>query len=298
MGPKEELELHDIEYQQQLYEMDDYGEKCDILSYEDLMYLIKSSRETIDGLPKSPIIIRRKSIKLSYPSEPYDEYMYQVIRYHIKFVQCSFIGCNFNNKSIRKHIFYLCTFLHCSFANANIELTDFIQCRFYSTYFNFSTIKDSNFKMCYSEYSFDYVNFERTKLFNNNIVFVESKNIDAKQIVPESGAFIGWKKAIPIHGLSGKVIIKLQIPASAKRVGINRKCRCSKAKVLKMYRISEEGIILRYGYETVSSAFSMYDNNFVYKVGETVEVSNFDEEPNECSNGIHFFLSEQEAIDY
>jgi hypothetical protein len=36
-----------------------------------------------------------------------------------------------------------------------------------------------------------------------------------------------------------------------------------------------------------------------YKVGETVKPDTYDPNPLvECSNGIHFFISKQEAIDY
>ena len=42
-----------------------------------------------------------------------------------------------------------------------------------------------------------------------------------------------------------------------------------------------------------------YDKSFIYKVGEIVSVDNFDEDRwNECSAGIHFFTSFQEAAEY
>lgn len=41
------------------------------------------------------------------------------------------------------------------------------------------------------------------------------------------------------------------------------------------------------------------DGGFTYRVGETVVPDSFDEDRwNECSNGIHFFITKQEAIDY
>jgi len=48
-----------------------------------------------------------------------------------------------------------------------------------------------------------------------------------------------------------------------------------------------------------TDGFSTYDNSFKYQVGEIVEVENFDEDRwKECSSGIHFFITKQEAIDY
>ena len=100
---------------------------------------------------------------------------------------------------------------------------------------------------------------------------------------PEEGEFIGWKKA---NGL----IVKLLILTDAKRSSATtRKCRCSKAKVLSIQTIdgdeAEESFVA-----------SDYDNSFFYRVGETVEVADFDENRwNECSTGIHFFITRREA---
>jgi len=47
------------------------------------------------------------------------------------------------------------------------------------------------------------------------------------------------------------------------------------------------------------SAVSTYNWEFIYEVGKTVRVDNFDENPTEeCSTGIHFFITRQEAVDY
>ena len=103
---------------------------------------------------------------------------------------------------------------------------------------------------------------------------------------PEVGAFIGWKKA-------RKAIVKLQITDDAKRSSaVSRKCRCSKAVVLGLENMDGTP----YADIQVSS---QRDSNFIYRVGETVEVPDFDENRwNECSTGIHFFITRQEAVDY
>ena len=107
---------------------------------------------------------------------------------------------------------------------------------------------------------------------------------------PEDGSFIGWKKAKTKRRY---VIVKLEIPASAKRSSATtRKCRCDKAKVREIYNldgaVSEE-----------RKCYSSYDNSFIYEVGKTVKVDDFDEDRwSECSQGIHFFMNRQEAIDY
>ena len=105
-------------------------------------------------------------------------------------------------------------------------------------------------------------------------------------VCPEEGEFIGWKKA------SGK-IVKLRIPEDALRSSATtRKCRCNKAEVIEIYNI--DGTIAD---ERIVS--SNYDSSFTYEVGETVEVQDFDTNRwEECTIGIHFFISRQEAINY
>ena len=103
---------------------------------------------------------------------------------------------------------------------------------------------------------------------------------------PEEGEFISYKKA---HGL----IVKLLICEDAKRSSATtRKCRCSKAKVLSITNID--------GTDTdVIEVKSNYDHDFVYRIGETVEVKNFEEDRwVECAAGIHFFITREEAVNY
>ena len=103
---------------------------------------------------------------------------------------------------------------------------------------------------------------------------------------PETGSFIGYKKA-------ADKIVMLEICADAKRSSAtSRKCRCSKAKVLSITNLdgSESGL---------SEIESNYDKDFIYCVGETVEVPDFDDNRwNECAAGIHFFITRGEAVKY
>jgi len=113
---------------------------------------------------------------------------------------------------------------------------------------------------------------------------------------PEEGSFIGWKLAC-IYDSNDKeelVIVKLQIMEDSLRSsGIERKCRTDKAKVLEITDLDGNKL------PDKISIHSWYNKNFIYRVGEIIKADNFDEcRWNECSNGIHFFLSKQEAIDY
>lgn len=101
---------------------------------------------------------------------------------------------------------------------------------------------------------------------------------------PDTGTFTAYKKA-------GRYIVKLQIPKDAKRLSAtSRKCRCNKAKVLEIQNL--DGTIA-----DVIKVKSNFDETFIYEVGKTVSVDNFDEDRwNECSTGIHFFMNRQEAV--
>jgi uncharacterized protein YjbI with pentapeptide repeats len=103
---------------------------------------------------------------------------------------------------------------------------------------------------------------------------------------PAEGSFVGWKIA---HGL----IVKLQICEDAKRSSATTlKCRCSKALVLAIE--NKDG-----SKSELTEVSSNHDSQFMYKVGEIVEVSDFDENRfNECSTGIHFFIAREMAVQY
>ena len=103
---------------------------------------------------------------------------------------------------------------------------------------------------------------------------------------PEKGAFIGYKKA-------GGYIIELQIAEDAKRSSAtSRKCRCSKAKVLSITNLDGSKTELK-------QVCSNYAPDFIYKLGETVEVNDFFEDRwKGCAPGIHFFITREEAVNY
>ena len=137
------------------------------------------------------------------------------------------------------------------------------------------------------------------KLHNANLLNADLRDADLRDtknvpyipmVCPEEGSFIGWKKA---EGNKNNVIVKLRISSDAKRSSATtRKCRCSKAEVIAIYNLD--------GTEAEeTTCHSAYDNSFIYEVGKTVEVTDFNEDRwNECAKGIHFFVSRQEAIDY
>ena len=136
-------------------------------------------------------------------------------------------------------------------------------------------------------------NFSGADLWHAYLSGADLRNIDVSEKTafllhqcPSEGSFVAWKKA---EGM----IIKLLVTEDAKRSsGTTLKCRCSKVKVLAIENIDGSESELQ---EVASS----YDKNFVYRVGETVEVDDFDDDRwNECSSGIHFFIAREMAVKY
>lgn len=103
---------------------------------------------------------------------------------------------------------------------------------------------------------------------------------------PEKGAFLGYKKCFNDR------LVQLLIPADAKRTSATlSSCRCSKAKVLTIKSFDYQ--------EEFDEAWSLVNEDFVYRKGQWVEVSDFDEDRwNDSTTGIHFWLTREEAKNY
>ena len=105
-------------------------------------------------------------------------------------------------------------------------------------------------------------------------------------VCPEEGDFIAWKRV-------GEVIVKLRIPSEAKRSSATtRKCRCEFAEVLELQNLDG----------TPYKDDKVINDNYIetiYKVGEIVHPDSWDDNRwNECSHGIHFFMTRDEAVRY
>ena len=96
--------------------------------------------------------------------------------------------------------------------------------------------------------------------------------------IPQEGELIVWK------AVAGGVC-KLRVPPEAKRTAtpIGRKCRAEWVEVL----------------EAPANGAGLHDRNVVYRAGEIVRPDKYDPDPRvECTHGIHFFLTKEEAKAY
>ena len=106
----------------------------------------------------------------------------------------------------------------------------------------------------------------------------DCRGLEQFVVAPQVGQFIGFKK---VNG----VIVTLMIPADAKRVNAygSRKCRAEFAYVL-----DHQGELLGKAY-----------GGFQYPLSGLVTPDSYDPDPRvECSHGIHFFITRQEAVEY
>lgn len=103
---------------------------------------------------------------------------------------------------------------------------------------------------------------------------------------PETGAFIAYKKCVYDR------IVMLLVPADAKRSSATGPtCRCDKAKVLSIRSFDEK--------QEFDEAWSLVDENFIYRKGEWVFADSFTEERwKDSTHGIHFWMTREEAIRY
>jgi len=114
---------------------------------------------------------------------------------------------------------------------------------------------------------------------------IDAVALARQKIVPD-GTLVVWKK------LSEGVVAQLEIPNDAQRTNAigSRKCRSSAAVVVALFK---DGVLFD------GEAFDRHTGKTRYKAGEVVLPDSYDDSALiECSNGIHWFLTREEAEAY
>ena len=196
------------------------------------------------------------------------------------------MGANFRGCDLSSTEFYYCNVINAKFGKANLTGCSFIKCHFgeYAKYLEIDGLDNIR------------ATIEEEWCLNGCCPTLVSSIDNIRTALDTMGQDLIGYKALRIEfcsGISRLVIAKLLIPAEAKRIVFkDDKCRCEWAKVLEIYSIGT-----RQQYESAHSY--MYTKCLVYKVGEYVHADKFDDNARiVCSNGIHFFLTEEEAIEY
>jgi hypothetical protein len=124
-------------------------------------------------------------------------------------------------------------------------------------------------------------NLSRADLYGANLSEVHGLAFQ----IPQEGELIVYKK------LENSAVAKLRIPPDAKRTAspVGRKCRAEFVTVLEITAL--DGALRKAGK-------SKYDET-KYRVGHTVTPDSYDDDIRvECTHGIHFFLTREEAGAY
>lgn len=184
-----------------------------------------------------------------------------------------FRGCN-----LRGTVFGECIFYEADFAEALVD----DRTGFYGCAIDTSTELSLN-RVANARPSFDWVS--STDIFSS-VTFSLPLKID--------GEFPGYKVAKTTDGTL--VLVTLRIPADAGRVVFaGRKCRASKANVVAITNLFGTPI----PDDTVVHSWLADFGKAIYAKETTVTADYFDPRPSaECTHGIHFFLTREEAIGY
>lgn len=240
-----------------------------------------------------------------------------------KLEHISFHGCMFDDRKFNNTTFDTCEFIMC-----DMSYTMFNNCKFRRPVFTYTDLHNSNFVDCQfycgwfdlvnlNGVKFAYTNFECFRLHNSTfqtsvfancefdidyqescdftrVTFVES-NLNVPNHVPDTGSFIGWKKACIRDEESENYeyyIVKLRIPEDARRSNAGQdKCRADKAYVEDIQDLD--------GNSVDKVVESMWDSKFKYQKWQIVTEPNFCENRfEECAKGIHFFLNRDDAVNF
>lgn len=208
----------------------------------------------------------------------------------VTFIGTRFYNVNFNNSILCYANMREATFENCNFENANmcgIQLSGTI---LNNVSFDRADLSIASF-YCADILSANFKDARIEGTIFQSAHVVSAENLYIPMACPSNGGFIGWKKALNDNDMA--VIVKLLIPPDAKRSsGCTRKCRASKAEVIAIETLSGTNI-------NQEKAHSWYNEDFEYKVGETLEIEDFDDNRyHQCAPGIHFFIDRQDAVDY
>ena len=143
-----------------------------------------------------------------------------------------------------------------------------------SAYLSGADLRGANLRSAYLSYA----DLRSADLSGANLRgAIDAQHAIARTRILPDGDLIGWKKA-------GGRIVKLRIPADARRShAFGRKCRAEFVDVLE---IEGGGPV-----ET-----TQYGVGATYVIGQRVTADSWDEDfTNECSHGIHFFITRLEA---
>ena len=200
-------------------------------------------------------------------------------------IEADLSGANLYEANLYEANLYKADLSGAKLSEANLIRANLIGAKLYEAdlseaYLNGADLREANLSRAY---------LYKANLYNADLsgADLSGAKLDWPLVCPERDSFIGYKQC------RDNLIVKLEIPEDALRSSATtRKCRCSKARVLSITDLNGSEV-------NVMHAVSGRDSGFLYKVGEVVSVDDFDTNRwNECSTGIHFFMTREEAVWY
>lgn len=185
------------------------------------------------------------------------------------FWKVSFRNTDFRRSSLKNARFRECDFTGADFRDADLRGTDLRGCNLTG-----ADLRGADIRLCV---------LENAELAD---VKMDSSTLGFVMRCPEKGAFIAYKKCVYDR------IVMLLVPADARRSSATGPtCRCDKAKVLSIRSFD--------GKKEFDEAWSLVDENFVYRKGKWVYADSFTEDRwKDSTHGIHFWMTREEAIGY
>lgn len=182
----------------------------------------------------------------------------------------SFLGSNLEYSDLSCSVFKFVDLRRC-----NLERSDMTTSDFMDTNFTRANLKDAKLNGCNF---YAVCDLDKSEGKNN---YIEGKVL--------TDNIIGYKKC------RNDIIVTLEIPRGAIVFSINgTKCRTNKVKV-----IAIDGADRAYSKRSIYSKHSITNCYMSYYVGDEITIYDFDCKYNEeCSEGIHFFLTREEAEAY
>lgn len=207
---------------------------------------------------------------------------------------CGFRDMDLTGYDLSNGDFTLCSFQNVilngvDFHGSSVENALFDGCPMHGADFHGANMKTASFRYC----DMGECDIRGADLFGAVLEYADLTDIVSDEGTqwfrlhcPETGAFLGYKKCVNDR------MVQLLIPADAKRTSATLpSCRCSRAKVLTIKSFDFQ--------ENFDEAWSLVDENFVYKRGQWVEVKDFNEDRwQDSTTGIHFWMTREEAEAY
>ena len=228
------------------------------------------------------------------------------VLYDVTFRGCTFRNTEFVSNNMHHVRFESCKFIGCIFIDNRFSDVMFDGCDLSGRFEGNSG--ECTFWSCAKLSDLDILDNDRCAYTFRSIPQCGTPNIVNK--CPSKGnGFIAFKRVIyynPKHVpkpteddpviKADRCVLELWIPPDAERIMcIGTKGRCDKALVTRAYTLSGTDLYFLPDEKVVSA----FDHKFLYHIGEWIEPDWFDDNPIvECSHGIHFFMSFQEAAEY